>query len=144
MPSPFAHPTSARLRSWWGVLVWVALQLGLDPGQSQAGWGRDGLSVSEYEGATLAAVRADAAVPTVSYVRGPDLGGGVGGLVASLRYSGAGQAPLVRYNLSNGRETGSGCNTLTKPLASLKRKDGARHSQQVGAVVWGPLQGGRG
>jgi len=48
MPSPLAHPTSARLW-WWGVLVWVGLLLGLDP--SQAGWSRDDLSVSAYEGA---------------------------------------------------------------------------------------------
>lgn len=99
----FAQSLTSRLATILSAWVWILLIAV----PAQATLFRDGLSVSEYEGATEAVVRADAAVPTVptvSDVRGPDLGGVVGGLVASLRYTGAGQAPLVRYNLSNGRE----------------------------------------
>jgi len=157
MPSPLAHSTLARLRSWWGVLVWISLLLGLDP--AQAGWSRDDLNVSAYEGAGnrtrkledgqevqgyawdhrnrlvsvsgvgagsgaayeydyrmrrvtrqeagvatavsyvggVSAVERQGAQVTVEQVRGPDLGGGVGGLLYSVR---AGQA---RFSLANGR-----------------------------------------
>ena len=59
-----------------------------------------GLSVAEYgyTGATLEAQ------PTVEYVRGPDLGGGVGGLLYSLRSAGGNVfQPVPKYNYPNGR-----------------------------------------
>jgi len=79
---------------------------------AQASLCGDGVSVSEYEGAT-----ADAAVEYVRgpdlgggvggmlYTRGPDMGGGVGGLLYSARReSGTGLQPVsLKYNLSNGR-----------------------------------------
>jgi RHS repeat-associated protein len=59
-----------------------------------------GLSVAEYgyTGATLQTQ------PTVEYVRGPDLGGGVGGLLYSLRSAGGNVfQPVPKYNYPNGR-----------------------------------------
>ena len=62
-----------------------------------------GLSVAEYEGFSPEQTRMDASRPSVSYVRGPDLGGGVGGLVASLRVAPGSVTATPRYNVSNGR-----------------------------------------
>jgi RHS repeat-associated protein len=56
-----------------------------------------GLSLAEYESTSTQTSIANPAVTSVHYVRGPDMGGGVGGLLYSLR----GGAP--KYNLSNGR-----------------------------------------
>ncbi|WP_217699071.1 RHS repeat-associated core domain-containing protein [Prosthecobacter debontii] len=61
-----------------------------------------GLSVAEYEGSTLQTQITTPTVNTVSYVRGPDMGGGVGGLLYSTRTETGGERK-VRYNLSNGR-----------------------------------------
>ena len=55
-----------------------------------------GLSVGEYE-RTSATALYDTTVPTVQYVRGADMGGGVGGLLYSQR------GATAKYNLSNGR-----------------------------------------
>ncbi len=52
-----------------------------------------GLSVAEYVG--------NAATPTVEYVRGPDLGGGVGGMLYTLRPEGGTLA--AKYSYANGR-----------------------------------------
>jgi RHS repeat-associated protein len=58
-----------------------------------------GLSLAEWEepGGSLPTQIVNAGTPTVEYHRGPDMGGGVGGLLYSLR----GSTP--KYNLSNGR-----------------------------------------
>ena len=62
---------------------------GSEPAQSTAIVFSGGLSVSEYEdGATT---------PNVHYVRGPDMGGGVGGMLYSVRGN------TAKYSLSNGR-----------------------------------------
>jgi hypothetical protein len=42
------------------------------------------------------------AVRAVEYTRGPDMGGGVGGMLYSLRGSAVGP-PTAKYSLSNGR-----------------------------------------
>ncbi len=67
-----------------------------------------GLSVAEWE--TENGEPGTGNPPTVEYTRGPDMGGGVGGLLYSLRSetSGSGSSPSAlsptpRYNLSNGR-----------------------------------------
>jgi RHS repeat-associated protein len=70
-----------------------------------------GLSVAEFERATNTAL--NSAVPAVQYVRGPDMGGGVGGLLFTVRNpvnnSGWPIAPTtasplkLRHNLSDGR-----------------------------------------
>ncbi|MDZ4324208.1 MAG: hypothetical protein U1A73_04205, partial [Pseudomonas sp.] len=57
-----------------------------------------GLSLAEYETATAQTTIVDPLVSTVHYVRGPDMGGGVGGLLYSVRNS-----STTKYNLSNGR-----------------------------------------
>lgn len=54
-----------------------------------------GLSLAEYESSTPGAITAHA--PTVHYLRGPDMGGGVGGMLYSIRGS------TLKYSLSNGR-----------------------------------------
>ncbi len=41
--------------------------------------------------------------PTVEYTRGPDMGGGVGGLLYSSRSEGILPSPTLKYALSNGR-----------------------------------------
>ncbi len=41
--------------------------------------------------------------PTVEYTRGPDMGGGVGGLLYSSRSDGILPSPTLKYALSNGR-----------------------------------------
>jgi RHS repeat-associated protein len=77
-----------------------------------------GLSVADYERATNTALT-DASttitptVPTLEYSRGPDMGGGVGGLLGTLRNPlNTSKVPVnpttllpatIRYNLSNGR-----------------------------------------
>jgi RHS repeat-associated protein len=55
-----------------------------------------GLSVAEYE-VIDPLLGTLGALPTVEYQRGPDMGGGVGGLLYSLR------SGTAKYNLSNGR-----------------------------------------
>uniref|UniRef100_UPI002240FF9E RHS repeat domain-containing protein n=1 Tax=Verrucomicrobium sp. BvORR034 TaxID=1396418 RepID=UPI002240FF9E len=50
-----------------------------------------GLSVAEYESQGI--------TPTVEYLRGPDMGGGVGGMMYSLRNGGT----EAKYAMSNGR-----------------------------------------
>lgn len=63
-----------------------------------------GLSVAEHAVADAASSLPPQASSLVEYQRGPDMGGGVGGLLYSLRSSSIGpQAPNVRFNLSNGR-----------------------------------------
>ncbi|MDI1310859.1 RHS repeat-associated core domain-containing protein [Prosthecobacter sp.] len=52
-----------------------------------------GLSLAEFDSTTDTLP----AMPTVEYTRGPDMGGGVGGLLYSMRASG------TKYSLSNGR-----------------------------------------
>ena len=59
-----------------------------------------GLSAAEWEAENATPDPANTA-PTVEYQRGPDMGGGVGGLLYTRR--GDFQSPTVRYNLSNGR-----------------------------------------
>ncbi|MBV6501190.1 MAG: hypothetical protein CJBNEKGG_03695 [Prosthecobacter sp.] len=71
-----------------------------------------GLSVAEFERAANTAIGASTQ-PSVQYIRGVDMGGGVGGLLQTLRNpvntSGLPVAPaatrpaVLRYNLSNGR-----------------------------------------
>jgi len=56
-----------------------------------------GLSVAEYEVANLTAAVSNPTSPAVQYQRGPDMGGGVGGLLYSLKDGGS------KFNLSNGR-----------------------------------------
>ncbi len=56
-----------------------------------------GLSVAEWESDTGSLP----AAPTVEYTRGPDMGGGVGGLLYSLRSESG--TTTAKYNLSNGR-----------------------------------------
>ncbi|MGV3662057.1 MAG: RHS repeat-associated core domain-containing protein [Prosthecobacter sp.] len=56
-----------------------------------------GLSVAEWESDTGSLPVS----PTVEYTRGPDMGGGVGGLLYSLRNESGTATP--KYNLSNGR-----------------------------------------
>ena len=59
-----------------------------------------GLSLAEYDSTTGTLPTA----PTVEYTRGPDMGGGVGGMLYSVRSSSLqNQAPSIKYSLSNGR-----------------------------------------
>ena len=60
-----------------------------------------GLSLAEYAEASSEPLTAHA--PTVEYTRGPDMGGGVGGLLYSSRHEGSQPSPTLRYALSNGR-----------------------------------------
>lgn len=55
-----------------------------------------GVSLAEYEGTQSVAVT-PGALPAVHYMRGPDMGGGVGGLLYSVR------GATLKYSLSNGR-----------------------------------------
>ncbi len=55
-----------------------------------------GLSLAEYESSTGTGSFTPT-IPTVHYVRGPDMGGGVGGMLYSIGNSG------IKYSLSNGR-----------------------------------------
>jgi RHS repeat-associated protein len=59
-----------------------------------------GLSLAEWEAS--GSVPAMANAPVVEYTRGPDMGGGVGGMLYSLRGSAVGP-PTAKYSLSNGR-----------------------------------------
>ncbi len=60
-----------------------------------------GLSLAEYETANGSPSTANS--PTVEYTRGPDMGGGVGGLLYSSRSEGILPSPTLKYALSNGR-----------------------------------------
>ncbi|MCB1207689.1 MAG: RHS repeat-associated core domain-containing protein [Verrucomicrobiales bacterium] len=66
-----------------------------------------GTSVAEFAVATTSAVTASLGLmsagqsPVVEYVRGPDQGGGVGGMLYSLRSSGGGST--IKFSHSNGR-----------------------------------------
>lgn len=59
-----------------------------------------GLSLAEWDSSSSTPSTANA--PTVEYTRGPDMGGGVGGMLYSLRGSAVGP-PTAKYSLSNGR-----------------------------------------
>lgn len=61
-----------------------------------------GLSVAEWESTTNQAP-GTTNPPTVEYTRGPDMGGGVGGLLYTSRSESASASRTLRYNLSNGR-----------------------------------------
>lgn len=66
-------------------------------GLSVAEWEQSGLSFSSISGSA-----------TVEYTRGPDMGGGVGGLLYTARSDTSGSppsalSPTLRYNLNNGR-----------------------------------------
>ncbi|MBE2287406.1 MAG: putative Ig domain-containing protein, partial [Prosthecobacter sp.] len=61
-----------------------------------------GLSLAEWE--VAGSVPAMANTPSVEYTRGPDMGGGVGGMLYSIRSSSLqNQASSIKYSLSNGR-----------------------------------------
>lgn len=68
-----------------------------------------GLSVAEYESTVPvnSPPSALSSTPTVEYTRGPDMGGGVGGLLYTSRSESASasvsSSRTLRYNLSNGR-----------------------------------------
>jgi RHS repeat-associated protein len=68
-----------------------------EPGGSTAVSWSGGLSLAEYAVANLATAVTDPTIPEVEYRRGPDMGGGIGGLLHSLR------GGVPKYNLSNGR-----------------------------------------
>jgi RHS repeat-associated protein len=70
---------------------------GTEPAKTTAVVFSGGLSLAEYESTTAQATIASPGQSTVRYVRGPDMGGGVGGLLYSRR------AQAVKFNLSNGR-----------------------------------------
>ncbi len=70
---------------------------GAEPAKTTAVVFSGGLSLAEYESTTAQATIASPGQSTVRYVRGPDMGGGVGGLLYSRR------AQAVKFNLSNGR-----------------------------------------
>ncbi|MDP2323879.1 MAG: RHS repeat-associated core domain-containing protein, partial [Gammaproteobacteria bacterium] len=56
-----------------------------------------GLSLAEWEFPDLEPETLNSETPSVQYVRGPDMGGGVGGMLYSLR------GGTTKYSLSNGR-----------------------------------------
>lgn len=63
-----------------------------------------GLGAAEYEGGATCQPAAPAGEPLVAYTRGPDMGGGVGGLLYTLRRAGsAGLEPEVRHCYANAR-----------------------------------------
>lgn len=68
---------------------------GPQPAQTTAIVFSGGLSLAEYESTAPGSFTVNA--PTVHYLRGPDMGGGVGGMLYSIRGSD------LRYSLSNGR-----------------------------------------
>ncbi len=70
---------------------------GAEPAKSTAVVFSGGLSLAEYESQATQTTIASPSQSTVRYVRGPDMGGGVGGLLYSRR------AQAVKFNLSNGR-----------------------------------------
>ncbi len=64
-----------------------------------------GLSVAEWEAGSAQGITLNG-TPNVEYTRGPDMGGGVGGLLYGARTPGGAAGPtaaVVKYNLSNGR-----------------------------------------
>jgi RHS repeat-associated protein len=61
-----------------------------------------GLSIAEWE-STGTTDPETGNPPKVAYTRGPDMGGGVGGLLHTTRRDGVSPSPTLRYNLSNGR-----------------------------------------
>ncbi len=71
-----------------------------------------GLSLAEYSVSSLQSTVSDPQSPEVEYRRGPDMGGGIGGLLHTLRDG------VVKYNLSNGRG------------------DIVAQSNQAGALTW--------
>lgn len=83
-----------------------------EPGGATAVSWSGGLSLAEYPVTGLQGTVADPEDPTVEYRRGPDMGGGIGGLLHSLRNG----AP--KYNLGNGRG------------------DVVAQSDQSGALTW--------
>ncbi|MES2506455.1 MAG: RHS repeat-associated core domain-containing protein [Verrucomicrobiota bacterium] len=66
------------------------------PAQTTAIVFAGGLSLAEYDSATPAPFTPGS--PSVHYLRGPDMGGGVGGMLYSIR-----DGNTLRYSLSNGR-----------------------------------------
>jgi RHS repeat-associated protein len=68
-----------------------------EPGGATAVTWSGGLSLAEYPVTGLQGTVADPEDPTVEYRRGPDMGGGIGGLLHSLRNG------TPKYNLGNGR-----------------------------------------
>ena len=68
-----------------------------EPGGATAVSWSGGLSLAEYPVSRLQSAIANPQSPIVEYRRGPDMGGGIGGLLHSLRNG----AP--KYNLGNGR-----------------------------------------
>lgn len=68
-----------------------------EPGGATAVSWSGGLSLAEYPVTGLQGAVADPEDPTVEYRRGPDMGGGIGGLLHSLRDG------TPKYNLGNGR-----------------------------------------
>jgi YD repeat-containing protein len=68
-----------------------------------------GLSVAEWESTNPSSLISDPSSPVVEYTRGPDMGGGVGGLLYTSRRDTSSpslpvsSSPGLRYNLSNGR-----------------------------------------
>lgn len=60
-----------------------------------------GLSAAEWEAENSPPDLSGA--PAVEYTRGPDMGGGVGGLLYSLRREVGASVQVAKYNLSNGR-----------------------------------------
>lgn len=61
-----------------------------------------GLSLAEYAVSSLLDPDSPTAQPAVEYRRGPDMGGGIGGLLYSLRGAVGGQRQ-AKFNLGNGR-----------------------------------------
>jgi RHS repeat-associated protein len=68
-----------------------------EPGGATAVSWSGGLSLAEYPVSGLQGNVSNATSPTVEYRRGPDMGGGIGGLLHAVRGS------TVKYNLGNGR-----------------------------------------
>jgi YD repeat-containing protein len=98
-----------------------------------------GLSLAEYESETGSLP----VTPTVEYTRGPDMGGGVGGMLYSIRSSSIqNQASSIKYSLSNGRGdivAQSDSNTphspgppATRPTASAPKKPATNKDKQRG------------
>ena len=83
-----------------------------EPGGATAVSWSGGLSLAEYPVSRLQSAIANPQSPIVEYRRGPDMGGGIGGLLHSLRDG----AP--KYNLGNGRG------------------DVVAQSDQSGALTW--------
>ncbi|NLT71516.1 MAG: RHS repeat-associated core domain-containing protein [Verrucomicrobiaceae bacterium] len=83
-----------------------------EPGGATAVSWSGGLSLAEYPVSGLQGTVADPGEPSVEYRRGPDMGGGIGGLLHSLRDG------VAKYNLGNGRG------------------DIVAQSDQAGALTW--------